>query len=41
LKIAPRVAFHPNVNTATVVLDGADFFRFLEWSGHAPTFVIV
>jgi Ala-tRNA(Pro) deacylase len=41
LKAARRVAFHPNVNTATVVLDAADFFRFLEWSGHAPTFVTV
>jgi Ala-tRNA(Pro) deacylase len=41
LKEAHRVAFHPNVNTATVVLAGADFFRFLDWSGHAPTFVTV
>jgi Ala-tRNA(Pro) deacylase len=39
LKDAARVAFHPNVNTATVVLEGRDFFRFLEWSGHAPTFL--
>ena len=29
LRSAPRVAFHPNVNTATIALAFADFERFL------------
>jgi Ala-tRNA(Pro) deacylase len=28
------VGFHPNVNTATVVLAFADFERFLAWCGN-------
>jgi Ala-tRNA(Pro) deacylase len=31
---AARVAFHPNVNTATLVVSGADFQRFLAGVGH-------
>ena len=31
---AARVAFHPNVNTATLVVTGADFQRFLTAVGH-------
>lgn len=31
---AARVAFHPNVNTATLVLTGADFLRYLVAVGH-------
>ena len=34
LKDADKVAFHPNVNTATLVLSGADFRKFLEATGH-------
>jgi len=34
LKDVPRIAFHPNVNTATIVLGGADFQRFLAWCGN-------
>lgn len=29
LKLAPRISFHPNINTATFVLAYADFERFL------------
>ena len=29
-----RVGFHPNVNTATLVIAGADFDRFLAWCGN-------
>ena len=29
LKIAPRISFHPNINTATIVLCQEDFYRFL------------
>jgi Ala-tRNA(Pro) deacylase len=34
LRAAPRVGFHPNVNTATIVIAEADFERFLEASGN-------
>jgi Ala-tRNA(Pro) deacylase len=35
LKAAARVSFHPNINTATYVIDRADFDRFLEACGNA------
>jgi Ala-tRNA(Pro) deacylase len=31
---ATRVSFHPNVNTATLVINAADFQRFLESCGN-------
>ncbi len=34
IRHAARVAFHPNVNTATLVLSGADFQRYLAAVGH-------
>ena len=34
IRDAARVAFHPNVNTATLVLSGADFQRYLAAIGH-------
>jgi Ala-tRNA(Pro) deacylase len=34
LREAATVAFHPNVNTATLVLSGADFRKFLAATGH-------
>ena len=34
LRSATRVGFHPNVNTATVVLAFTDFERFLAWCGN-------
>jgi Ala-tRNA(Pro) deacylase len=30
LKLAPRISFHPNINTATFVLAYSDFERFLS-----------
>jgi Ala-tRNA(Pro) deacylase len=30
LKLAPRISFHPNINTATLVLSFGDFERFLQ-----------
>jgi len=39
LKDVPRIAFHPNVNTATIVLEGADFQRFLAWCGNPVRWV--
>ncbi len=34
IRDAARVAFHPNVNTATLVLSGTDFQRYLTAVGH-------
>lgn len=34
IRDAARVAFHPNVNTATLVLTGEDFKRYLSAVGH-------
>ena len=34
IRDAARVAFHPNVNTATLVLSGLDFQRYLAAVGH-------
>jgi Ala-tRNA(Pro) deacylase len=39
LRDAARVAFHPNVNTATLVLSGADFTRYLAAVGHAVRWI--
>jgi Ala-tRNA(Pro) deacylase len=39
LKAAERIAFHPNVNTATIVLSWADFQRFLAWRGNPVRFI--
>jgi Ala-tRNA(Pro) deacylase len=39
LRECARVGFHPNVNTATIVMSSADFARFLEWSGQAVQWV--
>jgi Ala-tRNA(Pro) deacylase len=39
LRGAARVGFHPNVNTATVVIRGQDFERFLEASGNVVKYV--
>lgn len=39
LKHASTVAFHPNVNTATITLSFADFQRFLEDRGNIVRYV--
>jgi Ala-tRNA(Pro) deacylase len=39
LRDAERVAFHPNVNTATLVLSGADFQRYLGAVGHQARWI--
>jgi len=41
LKSADRISFHPNINTATVVLAFADFLRFLDWCGNPVQYVSV
>jgi Ala-tRNA(Pro) deacylase len=39
LRKAERVSFHPNINTATIVVSFADFIRFLDWSGNTYEFI--
>ena len=41
LKSAAKISFHPNINTATIVLAFADFQRFLEASGNPIQYVTV
>jgi Ala-tRNA(Pro) deacylase len=41
LREAERISFHPNDNTATLVLAYADFERFLRHVGHAVQYVRV
>jgi Ala-tRNA(Pro) deacylase len=41
LKLAEKISFHPNINTATIVLTFADFQRFLDASGNPVQYVTV
>jgi Ala-tRNA(Pro) deacylase len=41
LEQAAVISFHPNINTATVVLSGPDFRRFLEVCGNRVQYVSV
>jgi Ala-tRNA(Pro) deacylase len=41
LKSATAVSFHPNINTATLVITGADFTRFLEACGNPVRYVSI
>jgi len=39
LQDSEKISFHPNVNTASLVIDFADFCRFLDWSGNSYEFI--
>jgi Ala-tRNA(Pro) deacylase len=41
LERAERISFHPNINTATIVLGFADFRRFLAACGNPVQYVMV
>lgn len=41
LKSAERLSFHPNTNTVTLTISGADFHRFLEACGNTVRYVSV
>lgn len=41
LRGADRLIFHPNINTASVAISGADFERFLQSRGNSVTWVRV
>lgn len=34
-----KQAFHPNINTATLVISKTDFIKFLEWTGNHVSYV--
>ena len=39
LEKAPRLSFHPNDNTATIVIKNEDFIKFLDATGNGYEFV--
>lgn len=39
LKNAPRLSFHPNDNTATIVIKNEDFIKFLDAMGNSYEFI--
>lgn len=39
LKESERLAFHPNINTASIVVSKTDFIRFLDQSGNSWEFI--
>lgn len=39
LRKAKRLSFHPNINTATIVIGYEDFIRFMDWSGNSYEFI--
>ena len=41
LQTTARLSFHPNINTATLVISTADFGRFLAATGNTVRYVVV
>ncbi|HPV57208.1 MAG TPA: YbaK/EbsC family protein, partial [Tenuifilaceae bacterium] len=39
LKEAHHLSFHPNLNTASLIVPKEDFFRYLEWRGNTYEFI--
>jgi len=39
LKNSDKISFHPNINTASVVIDFRDFERFLKWSRNSYEYI--
>lgn len=39
LRRAERLLFHPNINTATVTISGADLEKFLAWRGNVVRWI--
>jgi Ala-tRNA(Pro) deacylase len=39
LKEYERLAFHPNINTASLVISATDFLKFLEYTGNSYEFI--
>src|SRR5919199_3961954 len=41
LKSATRVSFHPNINTVTLTIAAADFYKFLDACGNTVQYVTI
>jgi Ala-tRNA(Pro) deacylase len=41
LKESQRLAFHPNINTATLVISKSDFLKFLDSMGNTYEFIML
>jgi Ala-tRNA(Pro) deacylase len=39
LKETQKISFHPNLNTASLVIATKDFFRYLDWTGNSYEFI--
>jgi Ala-tRNA(Pro) deacylase len=39
LKNAEKISFHPNLNTASIVISFTDFIRFLNYAGNSYEFI--
>lgn len=39
LKRAKKISFHPNINTASLVLKFEDFLKYLDWTGNSFEFL--
>lgn len=39
LQSAEKISFHPNENTATLVISSGGFLSFLDWSGNSYEFI--
>jgi Ala-tRNA(Pro) deacylase len=39
LKTARRLSFHPNINTASLIISYEDFMKFLNWTGNPWEFI--
>ncbi len=39
LKNAEKISFHPNENTASLVISFDDFIRYIDWTGNSYEFV--
>lgn len=39
LRESERLAFHPNINTASLIISNADFLKYLEFTGNGYEFI--
>lgn len=39
LKKTEKICFHPNINTASIVLNFNDFLKFMDWTGNTFEFI--
>lgn len=39
LQLSEKISFHPNINTASVVVSFSDFMKYLEWTGNSFEFL--